>query len=238
VHSGELGVIGVDKQTDDLENDRLVDLLFQLLLRRVRRGWAHNDVLIILGADRIRQEALESLMAHAERGHLRVLLFFEHLRQDAIEIVGGGGAAAAFLALGNHREAKEASDFIGAEYKWVESHHTASASKSLTQTLGREEGASTSGTVGFPLRVSLGHTETRGRTYDEAFGRNWEYTAGEERVREAVIEPEVLMGLPATGMIYVEVLAGGQRIATNLDCHPNIALSRRTAREPPGRLEP
>jgi hypothetical protein len=223
-HPGGLRIIGVDKQTDDLENDRLVDLLYQLLLRRVRRGWAHTDALVILGADRVRREALESLITHAEHGHLRVLLFFEHLRQDAIEIIGGGGAAAAFLALGNHREAMEASDFIGAEYKWVESQHTASASRSLTQTHAREDTASTAATLGFPLGGSLARTKTKGRTYSEAFGHGREYTAGVERVREAVIESEVLMGLPATGMIYVEVLPGGQRVATNVDCHPNIAL--------------
>ncbi len=81
---GDLRVIGVDKQTDDLENDRLVDLLFQLLLRRVRQGRVQADVLVILGADRIRREALESLMTHAEQRRIGVLLFFEHLRRDAI----------------------------------------------------------------------------------------------------------------------------------------------------------
>jgi hypothetical protein len=229
---GDLRVIGVDKQTDDLENDRLVDLLFQLLLRRVRRGWAQADVLIILGADRIRREALESLMTHAEQERIEVLLFFEHLRQDAIDIVGGGGAIAAFLALGNHREAKEASDFIGGEYRWVEAQHTASASESLTRTPGREESASSSGTLGLPPAISRSRSKTKGRSYSEAFGQHREYTLSEQRVREAVIEPEILMGLPVTGMICVEVLPGGQRTAVNIDCHPQIAFAPRVAKEP------
>jgi hypothetical protein len=223
-HRGVLRVIAVDKHADELENERLIDLLFQLLLRRVRQGRADADLLIILGADRVRREALESLMAHAEHGRLRVLLFFEHLRQDAIEIVGGGGAAAAFLALGNHREAREASGFIGAEYKWVESQHTASAGESLTRSSSREKSTSTSGIVAMPSGLSLGRAKTKGRSYSEAFGESSEYAVGDERVREAVIEPEVLMGLPATGMIYVEVLPGGRRIATNVDCHPHIVL--------------
>ncbi len=226
---GDLRVIGVDKRTDDLENNRLVDLLFQLLLRRVRRGKAQTDVLVILGADRIRREALEELMTHAEQERIGVLLFFEHLRRDAIEVVGGGGAAAAFFALGNHREAREASDFIGAEYKWVEAQHTASASESLTRTRSRQTSASASGTIGFPLNVSVGGSLTKGRSYSEAFGQSQEYAVGEQRVREAVIEPEVLMGLPVTGMIYVEVLPGGRRVATNVDCHPQIAYAPRVA---------
>ncbi len=229
---GHLRVIGVDKQTDDLENDRLVDLLFQLLLRQVRRGGAQTDVLVILGADRIRREALEALMTHAEQERIGVLLFFEHLRQDAIEIIGGGGAAAAFFALGNHREAREASDFIGGEYKWVEAQHTASASESLTRTRGSDQSTATSGTLGFPAGISLGRSQTKGRSYSNAFGQHREYAISEQRVREAVIEPEVLMGLPVTGMIYVEVLPGGQRIAANVDCHPQIAFAPRVAGGP------
>jgi hypothetical protein len=228
---GDLLVIGVDKHSDDLENDRLVDILFQLLLRRVRQGWTQADVLIVLGADRIRREALESLMTHAEQRRIRVLLFFEHLRQDAIAIVGGGGAAAAFLALGNHREAREASDFIGDDEWWVESQRTATASRALTQTAGSQESTATAGTLGFPLSASIGRTKTKGRSYSEAFGAGQEYAVGEERVRRAIIAPEVLMGLPAAGMIYVEVLPGGRRIVRNVDCHPNAVLAPRVAAE-------
>ena len=115
---GSLQIIEVDKKSDDLDSERLVDLLFQLLLRHVRKGSAQADVLIVLGADRLRRRALESLMSSAEYERIPVLLFFEHLRDDAIELIGGGGAAAAFFALGNHKEAKEASDFIGSPTRW------------------------------------------------------------------------------------------------------------------------
>ncbi len=84
------------------------------------------------------------------------------------------------------------------------------------------------------MGISFGASRTGGRSYSEAFGQGREYAVAEQRVREAVIEPEVLMGLPVTGMIYVEVLPGGRRVATNLDCHPQIALSPRTAGEPRG----
>jgi hypothetical protein len=227
-----LRVIGIDKRVDELENDRLVDLLFQLLLRRVRTGSVQADVLVVLGADRIRHEALEALIDHAGHSSFAVVLMFEHLRQDAIELIGAGGAAAAFMALGNHREAREASEFIGSEYKWVESAHTASASRSLTQTSSATRGKSLAGALGFPSGISLSGGVTRERSYSEAFGRAVEYAATEERVREAVIEPELLMALPVTGMIRVEVLPGGSRQVTNIDCHPSIALSSRVAREP------
>jgi hypothetical protein len=236
-HRSGLQVIGVDKQTDELENDRFADLLFQLLLRRVRLGNTGADVLVILGADRIRREALESLMTHAEQESTSVVLFFEHLRRDAIEMVGTGGAAAAFLVLGNHREAREASEFIGSEYKWIESQHTASASRSLTQTSGRQESASSARGLGLAgslsgpsLNATLEHAKAEGRSYSEAFGQSMEYAGTVERVREAVIATELLMSLPATGMIRVAVLPGSRRRPVSIDCHPEIALSPRVAR--------
>ena len=224
-----LRIIEVDKQSDDLDSDRLVDLLFQLLLRHVRKGSAQADVLIVLGADRLRRGALESLMSSAESERIRVLLFFEHLREDAVELIGGGGAVAAFFALGNHREAKEASEFIGASYKWVESQHTKSAGESLTSTWSEETSHSASWQA---------QTDTRGRSYSEAFGTNKDYSVGEQRVREAVMEPEVIMGLPVTGMICVEVLPGGRRVAANVDCNPQVVFGSRVAREPRALMPP
>jgi hypothetical protein len=238
-HHSELRVMGVEKQTDELENDRFADLLFQLLLRRVRLGTVQADVLVVLGADRIRREALESLMSHAEQGSTRVVLFFEHLRRDAIEIVGTGGAAAAFLVLGNHHEAREASEFIGSEYRWTESQHTASASRSLTHASGRQESLSTSrglglsgGMSGPSVNATLGQARAEGRSYSEAFGQSLEYASTEARVREAVVATEVLMSLPATGMIRVAVLPGSRRRPVSIDCHPEIALSPRAASTP------
>lgn len=230
--AGSLRVIGIDKTADDLDNDRLVDLLFQLLLRQVRTGGFDADVLVILGADRIRRSSLESLVTFAQQSSLRVLLFFEHLRDDAIQLVGGGGAAAAFFALGNHKEAREASDFIGAGYKWVESQHTRSEGESLTQTHGQEWSRGTSRTRGFPTGTSIGVTQTEGGSYSQAFGQTKEYSVGEQRVREAVVEPEELQGLPVTEMIYVEVVQGGNRVKKVVDCHPQICFAPRVSPQP------
>ena len=163
-------------------------------------------------------------MSSAEYERMAVLLFFEHLRDDAIELIGGGGAAAAFFALGNHKEAKEASDFIGASYKWVESQHTKSAGESLTSNWGETTGQSSS--------WMQPPTQTQGRSYGETFGTNKEYSTGEQRVREAVMEPEVIMGLPVTGMICVEVLPGGRRVTANVDCNPQVVFGSRVARKP------
>ena len=225
-------IVSVDKSADELDNEQFVDLLFQLLLRRMRVQGSAADVLILLGADRIRRPALESLISYAERERVGVLLFFEHLREDAVEVVGAGGAAAGFFALGNHREAREASEFIGAGYKWVESQHTRSEGRSLTQNWGEEESVSTSVTRGFKSGSSRSISESRGHSYGEAFGSTKEYSVGESRVREAILDPEVLMGLPPTGLICVHVLPGGGRVTANVDCHPQLAFAPRVSGEP------
>lgn len=220
---GSLEIIEVEKQSDDLDNDRLVDLLFQLLLRQVRKDARKADVLIVLGADRIRRAALESLIRTAEHEEIGVLLFFEHLRDDAVELIGTSGGAAAFFKLGNHKEAKEASDFIGAQFTWVESQHTKSTSESLNSSWNEQTGETFGPGPG---------GSSRGRSYSESYGKSTDYSTSEQRVREAVVEPEVLMGLPVTGMIYVEVLPGGRRVAASVDCNPEVARGPRVARQP------
>jgi hypothetical protein len=223
-------VVGIDERDDELMNERLAGLLFELVARRLRLGEMATDALALLGADRIQGRKLESLLTAAEANEVRVFLFFEHLRDEAIRLVGAGGAAAAFLRLGNHQEAKEASRFIGPEHRLVISQQTVSAGESLAQTRGWERTHSASLSLGLPATISARLSKGSGRSYSETFGQNVQYTLGAERVREALVEPRELMGLPLTGMIYVEVLAGGRREAWNVDCHPEVGSSPRARR--------
>lgn len=214
-------VVGIDKDSDDLDNRRLKDLVFQLLLRRrVRVGSIESDVLVILGADGLGRAALESLATQAHQENVMVILFFESLREEALDVVGVGGAAAGFFALGNNLEAEAASKFIGEEYRWEESQHTRSSGSSLTKTFG-QEASQTSG--------SSSDTQSHGTSFSKAFGESQEYSEGEQRVREAVTNPEELRGLAPTQMIYVEVGSGGRRVAKTLDCNPQITFAPRVA---------
>ena len=231
----DLEIVGIDKRLDELDNDRFVDFVFQLLLRRVRMlirrgrdGFTGTDWLIILGADRIRLSSLESLTTFAEKEHVRLLLFFEHFRADAIDVVGGGGAAAAFFSLGNHREAKEASDFIGSQYKWEESQHSRSESESITNQWGTSDN--------FSLMFPTGSS----RTDSTAILEGTETTTTDTRVREAIMNPEEIQGLPAMHLIYVEVKQNGKRVGATLDCDPAICARPRAATNPlaPKALKP
>jgi len=237
-----LRVMSIDKKADELDSEILSDLFFQLLLHSMPNGAVPAEFLILLGADRISRNSLETLSTYAEREQIPTLLFFEHLRDDAVQVIGGGGAAAVFFTLANHREAQEAANFIGSQYKWVESQRTRAYSESITRSRGTEksENVSESYTRGVSgldrmFHSTESHGTTVGETLTEAIARSEEYSSSEQRVREAVIEPEVLMGLPVTGMICVEVQPDGRRIASNVDCHPKINYIPRVSKTPRGR---
>jgi hypothetical protein len=229
----DLFVVGINKQVDRLEREQSTDLLFELMLRRVQSGHAEMSVLIVLGADCIAQQPLKSLLAHTERHKITVLLFFESLKQQAIDLLGSGGAAAAFLTLGNRREAEEASDFIGSEHRWAMVQEQFTTSESSTETCGRAESISTQATIGFPGGASIGASSSSGRSYSEAFGRGTEHSRTVQDVERKLVTPAVLMGLQSerhlTEMIYVEVLSGGRRKVFNVDCNPQRAGGPRVA---------
>lgn len=260
-----LRIMSIDKRADELDSEVLSDLFFHLLLHSMRSGSVDADFLILLGADRISRNSLETLGTYAEREGIPTLLFFEHLRDDAVQVIGGGGAAAVFFALANHREAKEAAEFIGSQYKWVESQHTRSYSESVTRSHAEQktetEGTSstwgrtttrgsssswgssgdnstsnrtTSSSIADSFSRSDSYSVSVGETLSEAIARSEEYSTSEQRVREAVIEPEVLMGLPVTGAICVEIHPDGRRVATNIDCHPKINYIPHVSKTPRG----
>lgn len=217
---GTLTVLEVDKRTDDLDNERLGGLLAQLLLRQVRNHLLEAEVILVLGADGIRRKLLESVVTQAGQQGTGVVLFFEHLRGEAIDVIGGGGASAVFGTLTNHREAQEATEFIGSDYKWVESSLTVSQGASITESWGNEEGQGYQETQSFPMGSSRGTSSTSSRSYSKSFGKTYESAVGEQRVYERVVEPSVLQGLANTQVICVQVMPGGIRVAKTVDCYP------------------
>ena len=232
-----LEMIGVDKHTVPSEYERRASELFRLLLSQAQRGLAHPGVLVILGADRIGYDELKSLITVAERERIGLLLFFENFRLHAVDIVGEGHATTAFFALGNHREAEEASRFIGTEEQWRLARRTLSAGTSHSQTPGwAESTTTTAGVAGPPFGLTFSGSTTTSRSYSETSGQSAEYAEDEELTPEAVVKPRELRGLPSSEMIYVEMLPDGPAV-TRLNCDPSIATEPRVAGEPYRRLD-
>jgi hypothetical protein len=229
-----LDIIEVDKHAKLAESERSANELFQLLLSQVQRGLAKPRVLVILGVDRIDYDELKSLITAAGNTQIRLLLFFENFRRQALAIAGADQAAAVFFNLGNPQEAEDASSFIGAEEQLVLARQTVSMGRSHTQTPSWSRATSKSAGIatGAPFVVSAGVSDTVTESFSESSGQSTEYSASVDLTPKALVAPNELRGLGDTEMIYSEVLPGGRPAAARLDCRRSLATERRVASEP------
>src|SRR5262249_35461382 len=92
----------------------LKDLIVQWLTRRVSSQNINLRSLVIVGADEISHLHLERLTELCERRDIRLVLYFRHLRDAALQTIGGG--AVCFMRLPNHTEAQQAAEFIGKQH--------------------------------------------------------------------------------------------------------------------------
>ncbi|SDT22363.1 hypothetical protein [Actinopolymorpha singaporensis] len=139
-----LKVWELSERVGDLAGDLLAHVVFQVLLYRLRgEEDVSGQVVALVGADRFRRTHIERLDRLARRRGVRLVLLFRHLREDAVEVLGGGEAVM-FLRLGNAREAEQAAAFIGRDHRLVLSQFTVSRSASLATTVGTSRADSVS----------------------------------------------------------------------------------------------
>ena len=226
-----LQVFELRRANEALDNDYVVDLLFQLLLRSFRRSAAAerpNDTIIIAGADRLRSRHLTELAKLAERTPVRFIYLYEQYGPDARQMVGRGGGCAAFMTLGNDQDAKGAADFIGRDHKFVVTGLTRSTSRGVTHSdstteteslssnfqpsffglLERYAGRNTSRSWGITRGISESTSETSG--------------TNEQRVYDLLVEPYEIQQLPETAFFFVQVESGVRQVLV-ADCNPDIA---------------
>ena len=132
--SAMLRVVEVSENAVDLAGELLVQLLFQLALLDLRRSEPDPDrarVIVVAGADPLPRAAVERLDQLARRRGVRTIVMFRHLRENAVDLLGGGEAAV-FMRMGNAREAEAAATFIGREHRLVASQFTVSRSDSVS----------------------------------------------------------------------------------------------------------
>ncbi|MEV7852760.1 hypothetical protein [Streptomyces sp. NPDC088183] len=243
---GRLAVLA----TDDLVERRkdLTDRIafFQLLHQlRQRRFTAGAGMLVIAGADRLGRNALESMARQARGAGIRLMLLFEHLREDTVKIVGGSDSATVLMRIGNGNEARDAAQFVGQGYKFLVNQLTKQVGETLTEgrgsSYGEQDGESTShgsnkgGSLsrsGF-LNSTSGRSWGTSKTLTTSLSHNWQDTVntstaksttqGENlsRVYEFTVEPTQLQAPPTTGMVVVEAGPSGRRVVF-ADCNPGI----------------
>jgi hypothetical protein len=207
----------------------------------------HTPAIIIAGANGITTHHIERLAAACEQRAVPLTVLFGHLRNDALQLIGGT-TATAFMRLGNHQEAEQAASFIGRHHRFVLSGYTAtkgaehSTSRGTSQTRGSGEAR------GFNHRglASLGDS-VRSRDYSRSYsygveesesdGTSWNNATDTSRVYEYAVEPTVLQALPDNALLLINRNASGSLLS--IECDPTIVSLPSVSAYPVGpRSEP
>jgi hypothetical protein len=248
----QLRVVALDEAGSDLVDDVLAHLLLQVLIHAARDGSGRRpggDALLVVGADTLRRRHLERLDQLARQRGIRLVYMFRHLRDDAVDLLGGGGAVI-FMRLGNAGEAMRAAEFIGREHRFVLHQLTRSTGESVirtttdsvTDTLGTSSSTTRTDLLRTLLPIPLSDSYTSGRSASRAWGSSRSLAtgtttgaaSGQQRVYELAIEPTTLQTLPQTALLFVDHEARRGPRARLGDCNPDIVTLPNVSSEPFG----
>ncbi|HWD81615.1 MAG TPA: hypothetical protein VG497_22125 [Kribbella sp.] len=178
-----LRVFELSHRESELTASLLRHLLFQITMVRIQRGQLSGRgerIVVIAGADAFARPDLERFDSLCRRNGLRLVLLFAHLRDSAVEVLGGGDAVL-FMRLGNAKEAEQAATFIGRQHRLVASQftysHGTNTSTSTSDSTTRGNSASTSDTVG--VQTSDSRQATFGLLFNRRH-RSGSKTSGEQ----------------------------------------------------------
>jgi hypothetical protein len=221
-------------------SELIAALVIQWLTVQVTAYTANAPAVIVAGADEISLHHLERLADACDLRGVPLTILFRHLRDDATALIGG--AATAFMRLGNHHEAEQAASFIGRHHKFVLSQVTAThggdqtTTRGQSQSWGHGETRGLSGSSGWSRDHMLGGGSTSGgrtrsRDYSKNYswatelsqseGTNWSDATTRQRVYEFAVEPAVLQRLPDTALLLATPDGLGT-VVQPVECHPAI----------------
>jgi hypothetical protein len=132
-----LRVIAVGKRAGALDSKVLGTYLAVTLTHELRGAqpvppWQHT--LFVLGADRLRGDALDRLADACEGTGTGLVLAYRAIPPPVRQRLGRGNAAVAFMRLGNAEDARAASEQLGTEHRFVLSQLTETIGLSVTDT--------------------------------------------------------------------------------------------------------
>lgn len=238
--SADLTCLVADGEGATAQNELIKDLVLHWLTRLVRRGVRPMGSLVVLGADELHHRAIEKLSTLCDRNGVRLVLFFSHLRAEAVHTIGGGEVA--LMRLGNHHEANQAADYIGKGHKFVLSQLTRTTGGTNTHMLGTssgegEERGESSGTFKGKQRGTRQYGRTAnasrnwGSTEQKARSTIWNDASTAQRVHEYTVEPRVLQDLPEYAMVLVKQQDRGT-VVQAVEVDPAIVMLPRVSMHP------
>ena len=236
-----LRCVAIVNEGTDPFGDLLMDLVVHWTMRRIAGSDASGcGALIVAGADRLQRRHLERLSDICERRNVRLVYLFRHLREQTLQVLGGG--AVGFMRLGNHEEAERAAGFIGREYRFTVSSISRGLNGGETHSTGSNYGegdsAGSNQTRGFLFDPTVGYTRGTSRnwglSYQYSEQTGWSYQSTDQRVYEYRVEPRTLQDLPEYALLVVESRPTGPALRA-VECNPDIlSLPRATTDELPG----
>ena len=237
-----------------LDNDIFVSFLVQRQIRLLRsqsqeESGTHDSVLMIAGVDNLKPKLLERLDNLSKRHGIRLIYLFEHLRRDALELLGGSNSTVVFMRLGNAKEAAAAAEFIGRGYKFVMKGFSENEGENESRNIGYSTGVNKSVGVSKSAQWlsvpshSISSGVSMATNAGESLGTNKGTSQSHERVYEFEVEPTFLQSLPTTSLLLVEqgnfvsgqpvqlIQEGGRRVQIGY-CDPDILLLPRVSPDP------
>jgi hypothetical protein len=224
--------------------DQVLALSLLQTLRRATPAEGERRSLVVVAGDGLGERVLDDLARQTQRLGIRLVLFFEHCRDDILRLIGTAGSATAFMRLGNGTEASAAADQIGRDHSFKLSQitkqlgqtDTVGGSASYSRGVTESESQQVNNTSSGPLQQSSSSGTSFSRAVADTATQmsNWStaqsVTQGttQQRVYEFVVEPVALQSLPVTAFILVQGRHGQDRAVVG-DCNAAIALADRVA---------
>jgi hypothetical protein len=184
---GRLRVIAVDQRAGALSAKlfgsfvvtTLTHLVGRLPAGRGAASWRHT--LVVLGAERLRDDVLDRLTDACETTRSGLVLAYRSVPAPVRQRIGRGNAAVAFMRLGNAEEAKAASEQIGSEHRFVVSQLTETVGTSATDTAGASYTSTVGDSASTASSASDSASTSDGSGYSRAAGGALPFGGGRSR---------------------------------------------------------
>lgn len=145
------------------------------------RPWDHT--LLLLGAERLRDDVLDRLTDTCENARSGLLLAYRSIPPAVRQRIGRGNAAVAFMRLGNAEDARAASEQIGTEHRFVLSQLTETVGTSVTDTAGISYTSTVGGSVSVAASSSDSDSVSHGKGHSRSSESSFLPFAGTNRSR-------------------------------------------------------
>lgn len=229
--------------SDELELGR------QLLARAVLQAFTipgPEELLLVIGAERLSDEVLDDMVNSAQRLGKRVVLIYTQINDAGQRMLGyAGSTVALFLRMPNPADAKAAAEFLGREYKfvingisiadgqtqeWSKSFGTSTSAGTSRSTSTNSSSGWSGGAFNFSRSIgsSVSRSFERGSSSTNTSGgsSSTTQTTSAGRVHEYVIEPEVFQQMPDHLMMVV-----ANATVTIASCENQLRRSRQTSKQ-------